>query len=796
MTWTMTPDSYDVVVIGSGLPECLVAASLVKSGKSVLIIDAVDTYGTDFASFTPAALQNALNEQAKQKTGDEGAPCATAASSASGANDAQNPHLPQQPNSANDGAQEHEHSLPACSPLSEPLPPGCRLLRLRQRPLPLSGLRAFAVAGEEGGGPADRRGYILDLVPKLVYQSEPLVDLLVRCRCHHYLEFKAVEGSYVLQDGALQPVPAGRADIFRDRRLGLADKRLLMRFIAGCVEARSGQGHLKDALSSASPLAAVLAAEGLPARLREVILYGIAMADTDQEPPPPPSSSATATATPSTDIQPVNGDGDVSSSPSTSPPALPPSLMTGAEGGAALELFTSSQGRFGQAGGAFMVPSYGWGSVAEAFVRLCAVHGAVTVLRQPVQGLVLAEGEAAAEVMSTAVAVEGEGRGGEAGDGKGSSEGSSRDGGSSGGGSRCVGIVTAAGQLVRCGTVVAGAGTLRCLEGAASPSLEGPSRELVSRAVVVLDSSLISQPQTHQQPQPTHGSSQSGIAAQSLLTVVVPPRSPGCGSGGGGHLGNPHPVRALQTGASTCVCPQGRFLLYLSTPATSPSASAHDDLCPCLAALTDTSGLRDLATAPTAPTATATTTTTSPSGLQDATTSSSATEAATTDATAAGPAASCRPRALRAWFYRQPVLHRCGVAAAATAAGSAGAGAGPEATAAGTAAAATTGACVEEAGGLVTRRSGGGLPGGVVLLPGPDGSLAGYGEVLRTTEAAFRSAFPGVAWLSEVNFAPAGAAGGSGGEGEGGGAEGALERGEEDDAIDELSAALAKLKDA
>eukprot|EP00198_Chlamydomonas_reinhardtii_P013227 XP_001702564.1 predicted protein [Chlamydomonas reinhardtii] len=63
MAWRITPNHYDVVVIGSGLPECLVAGSLVKSGKSVLIIDAVDTYGTDFASFTPAALQDVIQSQ-------------------------------------------------------------------------------------------------------------------------------------------------------------------------------------------------------------------------------------------------------------------------------------------------------------------------------------------------------------------------------------------------------------------------------------------------------------------------------------------------------------------------------------------------------------------------------------------------------------------------------------------------------------------------------------------------------------------------------------------------------------
>ncbi len=40
-------------------------------------------------------------------------------------------------------------------------------------------------------------------------------------------------------------MPASRADIFRDRRLGLGDKRALMRFLQGAMEAAGGQGHLR-----------------------------------------------------------------------------------------------------------------------------------------------------------------------------------------------------------------------------------------------------------------------------------------------------------------------------------------------------------------------------------------------------------------------------------------------------------------------------------------------------------------------------------------------------------------------
>ncbi|KXZ56121.1 hypothetical protein GPECTOR_1g101 [Gonium pectorale] len=621
------------------------------------------------------------------------------------------------------------------------------------------------------------------MASQVLYAAEPLVDLLVRCRCHHYLEFKAVEGSYLMQDGRLQAVPAGKADIFRDRRLGLADKRALMRFIQGCAEARAGQGHVQAALSSSRPFAEVLATEGLSPRLREVILYGIAMCDIDQEPPsqpspPNPADGAAAAATASGSPT-ASGDGAA-----TEPAAVGGSVtstaadatMGSSQGAAVLDLFTSSQGRFGQEG-AFMLPSYGCGSVSEAFVRLCAVHGAVTVLRQPVQALLVGdaaaaaasaaaaaaakaaeaappgtEGEAKAETTGSAASeagaerTSGEANGGASGTEAAPAAEAAADGGRgrSESGEFCVGLVTAAGQVVRCGAVVAGAGTLRGLEGVGS----APPPERVSRAVVVLDGPLVGRESAPQQAAAASTSARPQ-APPSLLTLVVPPRSGGSGGPGGPDLGNPHPVRGLQMSSSTCVCPAGKFLLYLSTPST--SACAHEDLWPALAALVDVSQLREpgsgAATANPASSAAPT-----PSTDSGDATSAPAAPSASSAVTAAPAAATAavQPRALRAWFYQQPVLQ--GHAAALA----------------------------------------GRLPGGVVAVPGADGGLVGYVEVLRATEEVHRAAFPGVPWLGEADFSEKGH--GSGGDGDAAGAA-AYDPGEED-AIDELTAALARLKGA
>lgn len=135
-------------------------------------------------------------------------------------------------------------------------------------------------------------------------------------------------------------------------------------------------------LSSDTPLVDVLTKEGVSPGLRSIVLHGIAMCDAVQEPTDAVQEPAGASATPAatSHAQPVAD-------------RVATHTLSAREGAASLQLLMESTARFGGPG-AFMVPSWGCGSVPEAFVRCCAVAGGTTVLRCRGAAVLLAPGAA------------------------------------------------------------------------------------------------------------------------------------------------------------------------------------------------------------------------------------------------------------------------------------------------------------------------------------------------------------------------------------------------------------------
>lgn len=110
---------------------------------------------------------------------------------------------------AEGGGEEGESAAaPAPPPPPPPAPPA---------PLPPAHL-----------GPS--RDYNVDTVPKFIMGGGKLVRVLVRTKVTRYLEFKAVDGSFVFSSGRVERVPATDMEALRSPLLGLLEKRRARNF--------------------------------------------------------------------------------------------------------------------------------------------------------------------------------------------------------------------------------------------------------------------------------------------------------------------------------------------------------------------------------------------------------------------------------------------------------------------------------------------------------------------------------------------------------------------------------------
>lgn len=221
---------------------------------------------------------------------------------------------------------------------------------------------------------AAQRGWTLDLRPALIASRGPLVDALVQSKTSEYLEFRTCGSARVLMQGPGEAgtaqvfqVPCSKADIFRDSTLTLTEKRTLMKFMLGVVdlasardtthaqrlnEARLARGRAllrpQNKPTSAAAVAATdqqsfphaLQAAGLSPRLVAVLMHAVAL------------------------VNPAADHGG--------------QAMSAAEGMQRLCLYVAAAGQFGTT--SFILPSYGMGDVTQAFVRLSAVHGGISLL--------------------------------------------------------------------------------------------------------------------------------------------------------------------------------------------------------------------------------------------------------------------------------------------------------------------------------------------------------------------------------------------------------------------------------
>ncbi|AQK89347.1 rab escort protein 1 [Zea mays] len=314
---TIDPTSFDVVLCGTGLPESVLAAACAAAGKTVLHVDPSPFYGSLYSSIQLSSLASFLSREATP-------PTSTVAAAAS-----------------------DWHTV----------------VDLHRRIV-------YSEVETSGAAPEPARRFTIDLVgPRVLYCADEAVDLLLRSGGSHHVEFKSVEGGSLLYwEGCLYPVPDSRQAIFKDTTLKLKEKNILFRFFklvqahiaaASASADETGQGDAPARILEEDldlPFVEFLKKQGLPPKMRAVVLYAIAMADYNQDGADPCEK-----------------------------------LITTREGIDTIALYSSSIGRFANAEGTFIYPMYGHGELPQAFCRCAAVKGAIYVLRMPVVALLMDE---------------------------------------------------------------------------------------------------------------------------------------------------------------------------------------------------------------------------------------------------------------------------------------------------------------------------------------------------------------------------------------------------------------------
>uniref|UniRef100_A0A0A9XFE1 Rab proteins geranylgeranyltransferase component A n=1 Tax=Lygus hesperus TaxID=30085 RepID=A0A0A9XFE1_LYGHE len=323
------PSSYDVVVVGTGLVESIVAAAAARIGKQVLHIDKNKYYGQHWATFNYDDVQ--------QWVGDLG-------------------EVPSPTHDPVDNLQflATEESKRLVSDISQEWFGGV-ITKPKEPP------KKSEVAAE-GDAKADEapvtetltadetkaklaslsRKFNIDLAPKLLFFKGPMVDVLIKSQVSRYLEFLGVQNILLCVNGVIELVPCSKSDVFSTRTVTIVEKRLLMKLLTTLQSYKDDSEELKELENTT--FEEYLKQQNISETVQHYILYSIAMATQE---------------------------------------------TTAAKGIKQAQAFLNSIGFCGNT--PFIWPMYGTSEILQAFCRLSAVYGGIYCLNRNADFLVNVE---------------------------------------------------------------------------------------------------------------------------------------------------------------------------------------------------------------------------------------------------------------------------------------------------------------------------------------------------------------------------------------------------------------------
>ncbi|XP_076835732.1 rab proteins geranylgeranyltransferase component A 1 isoform X2 [Brachyhypopomus gauderio] len=330
------PSEFDVVILGTGLAESVVAAACSRVGQRVLHLDRRNYYAGNWASFTFNGLLSWIEEyKAQQETpnteseqgwvekieeGEDVLPLSSTDSSItnlevfsytseeseeeeevvkvsmancfpkdSGATAEESSDIPIEAqdspdDSAQGAAESQKQGVESTDPSDNEQTPETQQSSQsnegdkEEQPItnpaeaPVELKKKITYAKLLKEG----RRFNIDLVSKLLYSRGSLVDLLIKSNVSRYAEFKNVNRILTCRDGKVEQVPCSRADVFGSKQLSVVEKRMLMKFLTFCLDFEQHPEEFQG--FSEKPFWEFLKSQKLTENLQHFVLHSIAMA--------------------------------------------------------------------------------------------------------------------------------------------------------------------------------------------------------------------------------------------------------------------------------------------------------------------------------------------------------------------------------------------------------------------------------------------------------------------------------------------------------------------------------------
>lgn len=197
---------------------------------------------------------------------------------------------------------------------------------------------------EKLGNKAAQRKYSIDLLPKFLMANGKMVKLLLHTDVTRYLQFKSVDGSYVLKDKQIMKVPATEKEALGTDLMGWLEKRRFKNYLVFCTEWEENKPKTHtDGIGPQTPTKKLIANYDLDPTTQDVIGHALCLYRDETWQDEPAAETIRRT-----------------------------------------KLYIDSLRHYGKS--PYLYPIYGLGDLPQGFARLSAIYGGTYMLNKPISG--------------------------------------------------------------------------------------------------------------------------------------------------------------------------------------------------------------------------------------------------------------------------------------------------------------------------------------------------------------------------------------------------------------------------